>query len=125
MLLLDVGEERGVAEVGLAAGALVVPGLDADGQVLVVGVLFLHVMFFGQTIINKKGKLVNLYWLLIISYKIVILALITDSFFLSFSPRTEETPKILSLPITSRPGHSPTRRNTGSIKITEVGRLPH
>lgn len=42
MFLLDVGEERGVAEVGLAAGALEVPRFDGKTQVLTEGVLPLH-----------------------------------------------------------------------------------
>lgn len=50
MLLFDVGEEGGVAEVGLSAGALVVPGLDGD-DVLVEGILLEH----GETIIYKVG----------------------------------------------------------------------
>ncbi len=39
VLLLDVGKECGVAEVGLAAGTLVVPGLDGDAEVVRVGVM--------------------------------------------------------------------------------------
>lgn len=42
MFLFDVGEECGVAEVGLAAGALVIPGFDGKTQVLTEGVLPLH-----------------------------------------------------------------------------------
>ena len=42
MLLLDVREERGVAEVCLAAGALEVPGFDGEAELLREGVLPLH-----------------------------------------------------------------------------------
>ncbi len=42
MLLLDMGEECGIAEVGLAAGALEVPWFYGQTQLLSEGVIPLH-----------------------------------------------------------------------------------
>jgi len=53
MLLLDVGEESSIAEIGLATRALKISRLDADGEIILIWILFVHVMFFGKTIIYK------------------------------------------------------------------------
>lgn len=42
MLLLDVGEEGGITQVGLSAGTLVVSGLDAAVEVVGKGKLRVH-----------------------------------------------------------------------------------
>jgi hypothetical protein len=42
MLLFDMGEECCVAEVGFAAGTLIISGLDGDCQFLLEWVLFVH-----------------------------------------------------------------------------------
>ena len=49
VFLFDMGEEGGIAEVALAAGAFEVSGFDGD-EVIVEGILGLHGV---QTIINK------------------------------------------------------------------------
>jgi hypothetical protein len=48
MLLLDMGEERGVAEIGLATGALVVSRFDGYAQIIFKGILFLHLWPYRQ-----------------------------------------------------------------------------
>ena len=52
VFLLDMGKKCGIAEVGLAAGALVISRLDGD-KILVEGILGVHVT---KTIIYKMGN---------------------------------------------------------------------